>query len=66
MTEQRTPTDRSEAPAIAAAAAGTEAAPLSALLAEHGGNVSAVARAMGKARMQVQRWIRRYGLSTRS
>ncbi len=35
---------------------------LVALLAEHGGNVSAVARAMGKARMQIQRWIRRYGL----
>jgi transcriptional regulator with GAF, ATPase, and Fis domain len=30
------------------------------LLAETGGNVSAVARRMGKARMQVQRWIRRY------
>lgn len=32
------------------------------LLRIHGGNVSAVARAMGKARMQVQRWMRRYGL----
>lgn len=32
------------------------------LLREHQGNVTAVARAMGKARVQVQRWIRRYGL----
>jgi transcriptional regulator with PAS, ATPase and Fis domain len=31
-----------------------------ALLREHKGNVSAVARAMGKARMQLQRWIKRY------
>jgi DNA-binding NtrC family response regulator len=33
-----------------------------ALLREHKGNVAAVARAMGKARMQVQRWIKRYGI----
>jgi DNA-binding NtrC family response regulator len=35
---------------------------LLALLREHQGNVSAVARALGKARMQVQRWLKRYGL----
>jgi DNA-binding NtrC family response regulator len=35
---------------------------LTALLAEHGGNVSAVARALGKPRTQVQRWIKRFGL----
>jgi transcriptional regulator of acetoin/glycerol metabolism len=35
---------------------------LVAMLIEHKGNVSAVARAMGKARMQVQRWMKRYGL----
>ena len=34
---------------------------LVALLGEHGGNISAVARVMGKARMQIQRWIKRYG-----
>ncbi len=34
----------------------------SSLLAEHQGNISAVARAMGKARMQIQRWIKRYNL----
>ena len=35
---------------------------LIALLREHGGNISAVARAMGKARMQIQRWLKRYRL----
>src|SRR5262249_27069450 len=37
-------------------------AELAQLLETHGGNVSAVARAMGKARAQVQRWIKKYGL----
>jgi len=36
---------------------------LVALLREHDGNVSAVARAMGKARTQVQRWLKRFGLA---
>jgi sigma-54 dependent transcriptional regulator, acetoin dehydrogenase operon transcriptional activator AcoR len=35
---------------------------LAALLQEHEGNVSAVARSLGKARTQVQRWLRRYRL----
>ncbi len=35
-------------------------AELAALLVEHRGNVTAVARAMGKARMQIQRWLKRY------
>ena len=39
---------------------------LLALLREHGGNISAVARVMGKARMQIQRWIKRYGIDTAS
>jgi transcriptional regulator with GAF, ATPase, and Fis domain len=34
-----------------------------ALLQAHGGNVSAAARAAGKDRKQLQRWIKRYGLS---
>jgi sigma-54 dependent transcriptional regulator, acetoin dehydrogenase operon transcriptional activator AcoR len=34
-------------------------AKLVALFQEHGGNVSAVARSLGKARFQVQRWMRR-------
>lgn len=33
---------------------------LVAMLREHRGNVSAVARALGKARMQVQPWMKRY------
>jgi DNA-binding NtrC family response regulator len=35
---------------------------LIALLREHRGNISAVARAMGKARTQIQRWVKRYRL----
>ena len=35
---------------------------LQALLEQHGGNVAAVARALGKGRMQIHRWIERYGL----
>ena len=35
---------------------------LTASLSRHAGNVSAVARDLGKARMQVQRWIRRFGI----
>lgn len=34
------------------------------LLQIHRGNVSAVARAMGKARMQIQRWMKRYALTS--
>jgi transposase-like protein len=33
---------------------------LVAKFAEHGGNVSRVAQAMGKARSQIQRWMRRF------
>jgi transcriptional regulator of acetoin/glycerol metabolism len=33
-------------------------------LIEHGGNLSQVAREMGKARQQVQRWVKRFGLKT--
>jgi DNA-binding NtrC family response regulator len=36
------------------------------LLRQHGGNVTAVARAMGKARMQIQRWMKRYDVDARS
>jgi transcriptional regulator with GAF, ATPase, and Fis domain len=39
---------------------------LLALLREHRGNVSAVARALGKARIQVQRWIKRYRIDRRT
>jgi DNA-binding NtrC family response regulator len=39
---------------------------LDALLREHEGNVSQVARAMGKARMQIHRWVKRYKLTLES
>jgi DNA-binding NtrC family response regulator len=35
------------------------------LMDTHGGNVSEIARAMGKARMQIHRWIKRFGLDPR-
>jgi pSer/pThr/pTyr-binding forkhead associated (FHA) protein len=38
---------------------------LVASLARHGGNISQVARELGKARAQVQRWIKRYHLDAR-
>ena len=36
------------------------------LLRQHRGNISAVARAAGKARVQIHRWLRRYRLDPRS
>lgn len=39
---------------------------LIALLRRHEGNISAVARDLGKARMQVQRWLKRYDLDAES
>jgi transcriptional regulator with GAF, ATPase, and Fis domain len=36
---------------------------LRALLAEHQGNVAAVGRVLGKARMQIHRWVERYGIT---
>jgi transcriptional regulator with AAA-type ATPase domain len=41
-------------------------AELVALLTEHDGNISAVARAMGKGRMQIHRWVQRWGLDLTS
>ncbi len=35
---------------------------LRALLVEHAGNVAAVGRVLGKARMQIHRWVDRYGI----
>jgi transcriptional regulator of acetoin/glycerol metabolism len=31
-------------------------------LTEHGGNVTRVGESMGKARTQIQRWVRRFGI----
>ncbi|HLL56038.1 MAG TPA: helix-turn-helix domain-containing protein, partial [Myxococcaceae bacterium] len=41
-------------------------AQLIALLREHRGNISAVARQLGLARMQIQRWLKRYQLDPES
>ncbi len=38
-------------------------AELVALMTEHRGNISQVARAMAKGRMQIHRWLKRYGLA---
>jgi transcriptional regulator of acetoin/glycerol metabolism len=35
-------------------------------LREHHGNVTAVAKSLGKARMQVHRWMRRYNIEPRT
>jgi transcriptional regulator of acetoin/glycerol metabolism len=40
-------------------------AELERLLAENDGNLSAVARALGKDRVQIRRWLKRYGLDGR-
>jgi transcriptional regulator with GAF, ATPase, and Fis domain len=61
------PSLRSGPPAPAVATTGDplrEA--LIASLREHHGNVSAVARTQGKARMQIQRWLKRYQLDART
>jgi sigma-54 dependent transcriptional regulator, acetoin dehydrogenase operon transcriptional activator AcoR len=39
---------------------------LVALLRQHGGNMSAVARVLGKGRTQIVRWVKRYGIDVRS
>jgi sigma-54 dependent transcriptional regulator, acetoin dehydrogenase operon transcriptional activator AcoR len=36
------------------------------LLREHAGNISAIARVFGKQRMQIHRWLKRYGLDPES
>jgi transcriptional regulator with GAF, ATPase, and Fis domain len=55
-------------PSVQAAAASSRRPPpteeqLRALLTRHHGNVAAVGRELGKERMQVHRWMKRYGIS---
>jgi transcriptional regulator with PAS, ATPase and Fis domain len=57
-----------EDPRSSASAAGTRAAApsaedLRALLTRHGGNVAAVARELGKERVQIHRWMKRHAIS---
>lgn len=59
------PRGRAAATADDETADASRKAELEKLLTEHAGNVSAVARAMGKARMQIQRWMARFGLDPR-
>jgi len=49
----------------APAHAGSERARLVKLLDSHGGNISAVAKQLGKPRAQVYRWLSRFGLNPR-
>ncbi|HEY3494927.1 MAG TPA: sigma 54-interacting transcriptional regulator [Polyangiaceae bacterium] len=49
----RTPIAMADAP---------DEAELRALLTQHGGNVAAVGRELGKARMQIHRWMKRYSI----
>jgi sigma-54 dependent transcriptional regulator, acetoin dehydrogenase operon transcriptional activator AcoR len=60
----RAPADR--APATAVAFQQDRREHLTHLLREHAGNVSAVARLLGKTRAQIHRWIKRYQLDPRS
>jgi transcriptional regulator with GAF, ATPase, and Fis domain len=57
----QTPASREAAPAKKKDAP-TEAE-LRALLERHGGNIAAVGRELGKERMQVHRWLKKYGIS---
>jgi transcriptional regulator with PAS, ATPase and Fis domain len=53
-------------PAIAAADDADLKTRLESLLRAHRGNISAVAAEMGKARMQIQRWLKKFGLDAES
>jgi transcriptional regulator with GAF, ATPase, and Fis domain len=53
-----------DAPALAAVPA-AERERLARLLDSHAGNISAVAKELGKPRAQIYRWLRRFGLSPR-
>ena len=65
--EVRTPEEeRVDRPRQLSAAEERHRDELTALLREHGGNISAVARTLGKARVQIQRWVKRYGLDPES
>jgi transcriptional regulator of acetoin/glycerol metabolism len=55
-----TPPMRVSEPAVLAVPSELE---LRALLVAHQGNVAAVGRELGKARMQIHRWMKRYGIA---
>ena len=55
-------TENADAATPSSAADDERKAALIELLTSHGGNVTAVAKAMGKARMQIHRWAKRYDI----
>jgi transcriptional regulator with GAF, ATPase, and Fis domain len=62
----QTPASRAASPESEKAPAKKNApteAELRALLERHGGNIAAVGRELGKERMQVHRWLKKYGIS---
>src|SRR6185503_16985443 len=56
------PADKGRARALPSEASLEQRAKLERLLADHQGNLAAVARALGKDRVQIRRWLRRYGI----
>jgi len=66
VSEYGRPAEGSSPESVAGEAVLTQPAPseaeLRALLESHRGNVAAVGRELGKARMQIHRWMRRYGI----
>jgi DNA-binding NtrC family response regulator len=56
------PTPHAPFPAPSAYGAAPTEEQLRALLARHAGNVAAVGRELGKERMQIHRWMKRYGI----
>lgn len=60
--EVRVEPAKPDAPAVLSEADRALKARVAALLEEHQGSVSAVARALGKERKQIRRWIARFGL----
>ena len=62
---RQAPSEPGPAPLELSAAQRDQREELIQLFREHGGNVSAVARRLGKARTQIQRWLKRYQLDPR-
>jgi transcriptional regulator with GAF, ATPase, and Fis domain len=63
VSERRAESAGEAGPSTPPAEPGAQRQRLSALLDQHGGNVSAVAKAIGKPRAQVYRWMKAFGLS---
>jgi DNA-binding NtrC family response regulator len=66
QTGETSPSEAAEADAAEAAADEARKQRLLELLAQHQGRIAPVAEAMGKARMQIHRWIQRYAIDLES